>query len=360
MRLPIIGDDYSQVDEEKTIEMIRYAIDHGVNYVDTAYPYHMGNSERVVGRALSEGYRERVFLATKSPVWQVERYEDFERYLDEQLERLRTDYIDMYLMHTLNEVNWTKIKELRFWDFFEKAKSEGKIKFAGFSFHDKYPIFREIVDGYDGWDFCQIQLNYMDVNYQAGVKGLKYASSKGLAVVIMEPLKGGKLARLPSRALEILRKSGRDWSPVEWAFRWLANFPEVSTILSGMSSLDQVKENIEIVSCAMPGSLTEQDLKVLDEVRRTIESLAVINCTECGYCMPCPNGVNIPGNFRLYNETIVFEDLWWGRWVYGWFEAGKTSASFCIECGECLRRCPQKLDIPALLKKVHERLKSHA
>ncbi|HBF10332.1 aldo/keto reductase [Thermotoga neapolitana] len=355
MRLPVIGEDHSKIDEEKAIEMIRYAIDHGVNYVDTAYPYHGGNSEKVVGKALKDGYRERVFLATKSPVWQVEKHEDFYRYLDEQLEKLQTDHVDMYLMHALNRERWEKIKELRFFDFFEKVKAEGKIKFAGFSFHDRYPVFKEIVDGYD-WDFCQIQLNYMDENYQAGLRGLKYAASKGLAVVIMEPLKGGKLARLPERVMKILEKYGKDWSPVELSFRWLGHHPEVSTILSGMSTLEQVKQNVEIMSKITPNNLTEEDMKMIEEIKKTLESFAVINCTECGYCMPCPNGVDIPGNFRLYNETVMFEDWEGGRRTYRWFESQKSAASFCVECGECLSKCPQKLDIPNLLKRVHREL----
>ncbi|AIY87145.1 MULTISPECIES: aldo/keto reductase [unclassified Thermotoga] len=355
MRLPVIGEDHSNIDEEKAIEMIRYAIDHGVNYVDTAYPYHGGNSEKVVGKALKDGYREKVFLATKSPVWQVEKHEDFERILDEQLEKLQTDHVDMYLMHALNKERWEKIKNLRFSDFFEKAKAKGKIRFAGFSFHDSYPVFKEIVDGYD-WDFCQIQLNYMDVNYQAGLRGLKYAGSKGLAVVIMEPLKGGKLARLPEKVMEILRKYNKNWSPVELSFRWIGHHPEVSTILSGMSTLEQVKQNIDIMSKITPGNLTDEDMKMIEEIRKTLESFAVINCTQCGYCMPCPNGVDIPRNFRLYNETVMFEDWEGGRKTYKWLESQKSAASFCVECGECLSKCPQKLDIPNLLKKVHREL----
>ncbi|MBC7123004.1 MAG: aldo/keto reductase [Pseudothermotoga sp.] len=356
MRLPVLNNDESQIDEEHAIRMIRYAIDHGVNYVDTAYPYHRGMSEILVGKALKDGYREKVFLATKSPVWQVEKHEDFYKFLDEQLEKLQTDHIDMYLMHALSEGRWEKIKNLRFYDFVERAKAQGKIRFIGFSFHDKYPVFKRIIDEYDGWDFCQIQLNYMDVDYQAGLRGLKYAASKGLPVVIMEPLKGGKLARLPKKARKILDETGKNWSDVEWALRWLANFPEVNVILSGMSSFEQVKENIEIAQRLHPNNLTEEQLKVIEQVRKTLESYAVINCTECGYCMPCPNGVDIPGNFRVYNETIMFEDFEGGRGTYAWFESRKVSASFCTECGECLAKCPQKLDIPRLMKKIHAEL----
>ncbi|MBM7581928.1 putative aldo/keto reductase-like oxidoreductase [Caldicoprobacter guelmensis] len=356
MRLPILGENPSQIDEEKAIAMIRYAIEHGVNYVDTAYPYHMGNSEKIVGKALKDGYREKVLLATKSPVWQVEKHEDFDRYLDEQLEKLQTDHVDMYLMHALNKERWEKIKTLKFAEFFNRAKMQGKIRFAGFSFHDKYPAFKEIVDGYDGWEFCQIQLNYMDVNYQAGLRGLKYAASKGLAVVIMEPLKGGKLARLPQKAKDILHSNGKNWSEVEWSFRWLGNFPEVAVILSGMSTLEQVKKNVEIIKNVTPNNLSEVELKLIEEVKKTLESFAVINCTACGYCMPCPSGVDIPENFRLYNEAVMFGDWTGGRSTYRWFMGQKISASFCKECGECLGKCPQKLDIPSLLKKVNMEL----
>ena len=356
MRLPTLNNDDSQIDEDKAIEMIRYAIDHGVNYVDTAYPYHRGKSEILVGKALKDGYREKTFLATKSPVWQVEKHDDFYKFLDEQLEKLQTDHIDMYLMHALSKERWEKIKSLRFDKFFERAKAEGKLRFAGFSFHDKYPIFKKIIDEYDGWDFCQIQLNYMDINYQAGLRGLKYAASKGLPVVIMEPLKGGKLARLPDRAMSVLRKSGKNWSAVEWSLRWLANFQEVSVILSGMSTFEQVKENVEIAEQLVPNNLTEEELRLIDELRKTLESYAVINCTECGYCMPCPHGVDIPANFRLYNEAIMFENFEMAKGEYRWFSSQKISAAFCTECGECLSKCPQKLQIPTLMKRIHSEL----
>jgi len=353
MRMPVLNNDESQIDETKAIEMIRYAIDKGVNYVDTAYPYHRGSSEKVVGKALLNGYRNKVFLATKSPVWQVDKFEDFERFLDEQLEKLQADHIDMYLMHALNAERWEKIKALRFFEFFDRAKASGKIRLVGFSFHDKYPTFKKIIDEYSEWDFCQIQLNYMDINYQAGLRGLQYASSKGLAVVIMEPLKGGKLARLPDRAMKVLNRNGKNWSAVEWSFRWLANFPEVSVILSGMSTFEQVKENIEIAEQMTPNNLSKSDLQLIEELRNVLESYAVINCTECGYCMPCPSGVNIPGNFRLYNEAIMFEDIQMSKGEYAWFTTQKMSAAFCTECGQCLSKCPQKLQIPDLLKKVH-------
>lgn len=355
MRLPIIGKDESKIDEDKAIEMIRYAIDHGVNYVDTAYPYHHGNSEYLVGKALKDGYREKVKLATKNPVWLVEKHEDFERYLDEQLKKLDVDHVDMYLLHALIKDRWEKIKSLNVFKFLEDAVAKGKVKYVGFSFHDERPVFMDIVDSYN-WDFCQIQLNYRDVNYQAGVEGLKHAASKGLAVVIMEPLKGGKLARVPRKVQEIFNASGKNWSPVEWSFRWLANFPEVTTILSGMSTLEQVKENVEIMSRLEPNSLTDEEIKVIEQVQRAFDSLAVIDCTGCGYCMPCPNGVDIPRNFAIYNEAFMYEDLEGSRRVYNIFFPEENRANKCVQCGECEPKCPQGLPIIELLKRVDKEL----
>jgi len=356
MRLPILDNDESKIDEDKAIEMIRYAIDYGVNYVDTAYPYHQGNSEYLVGKALKNGYRERVKLATKNPVWLVEKYDDFERFLDEQLKKLDVDYVDMYLMHALNKDRWEKLKELNVFKFIDDMLAKGKIKYAGFSFHDEKPVFYEIVDSYN-WDFCQIQLNYRDVNYQAGVDGLKYAASKGLAVVIMEPLKGGKLARVPKRIKDIFDASGRNWTPVEWAFRWIANFSEVSTILSGMNTLEQVKENVEIMDRLLPNSLTEEELKIINQVQQTFDSLAVINCTACGYCMPCPNGVDIPRNFAIYNEAFMYDDWEGSKNAYNRFLPETQRAYQCVQCGECEPKCPQNLPIIELLKKVDRELR---
>jgi len=357
MRLPILDGDEAKIDEDRAIEMIRYAIDHGVNYVDTAYPYHKGSSEYLVGKALKDGYRERVFLATKSPVWLVESHDDFERFLDEQLQKLDTDRIDMYLLHALNKKRWEKVRNLNAFEFLEKAREEGKIRYIGFSFHDDFRAFREIIDSYD-WDFCQIQLNYMDEHYQAGVRGLKYAGSKNIAVIIMEPLKGGKLARPPERVKKIFEESGRDWSPVEWAFRWVGNFKEVSVILSGMSTLEQVMDNVRIMDRILPNSLTEEDLNTIRKVQNCYRDMMLINCTECGYCMPCANGVDIPGIFRLYNEAHIYNALEDAKRAYQWFQNDRKDASQCIECGDCEKVCPQRLKIRELLKKVDKELKA--
>lgn len=355
MRFPILDNDEAKIDENKAIEMIRYAINNGVNYVDTAYPYHKGNSEYIVGKALKDGYREKVFLATKSPVWLVEFHHDFDRFLNEQLRKLDTDHIDMYLLHALNKKRWKKVKDLKVFEFLEKAREKGKIRYVGFSFHDDFSTFCEIIDYYN-WDFCQIQLNYMDEYYQAGIRGLKYAGSKNVAVVVMEPLKGGKLARPPKEVKKLFEESGKDWSPVEWAFRWIGNFEEVSVILSGMSSLEQVIDNIRIMDKILPNSLNEEDLNVIKKVQAFYKNMALINCTECGYCMPCSSGVDIPGIFRLYNEGHIYGTLEESKRIYQWFQSDRKDASQCTECGDCEKVCPQKLKIRELLKMVDREL----
>ena len=303
MRLPIINGDTTKIDEEKATEMIRHAIDEGVNYIDTAYPYHgtgMGNggeSEPFVGRALKNGYREKVNLATKLPSWLIKTREDMDKYLNEQLKRLQTDRIDFYLVHALNKDAWENLKKLGISEFLDSAIKDGRIRYAGFSFHDKLDVFKEIVDYYD-WSFCQIQYNYLDEDFQAGTEGLQYAANKGLGVVIMEPLRGGKIVRnLPEAVMNTFDKAEDKKSPAEWALRWVWNHPEVSVVLSGMSTMDNVTENLKTASVAAPNSLTEKELEILNEVKKVFNDRIKVNCTACEYCMPCPVGVNIPKNF---------------------------------------------------------------
>ncbi|ACL69507.1 aldo/keto reductase [Halothermothrix orenii] len=351
MRLPTVNNDSSKIDENKAIEMIRYAIDNGVNYIDTAWPYHKGNSEIVVGKALKNGYRDKVKLATKLPSWLIKKEEDMDFYLDKQLKKLQVDYIDFYLLHALNRKHWENYKKLNVFKWIEKVISLGKIKYIGFSFHDDYNLFKEIVDAYD-WTFCQIQYNYLDTDFQAGKKGLKYASKKGLAIVIMEPLRGGQLAgKQPTPVHEIWNTSQIDRTPVDWALQWLWNQPEVSVVLSGMSTLEQVKENITSADKSGINALSKAELNTINQIKKAYEELSPIMCTGCNYCIPCPQNVNIPGNFSLYNNAHIYNDFENQKKVYNkWDESAK--AGNCVGCGQCEKACPQNLPIIKLLKKV--------
>jgi predicted aldo/keto reductase-like oxidoreductase len=268
MRLPVIDDNPGKIDEPEATRMLRYAIDHGVNYVDTAYPYHEETSETFLGRALQDGYRQRIKLATKLPSWLVKVAEDCDRYLNEQLERLQTETIDFYLLHGLNEERWPKLRDLNVLEWAEKAMADGRIRYLGFSFHDRYDVFQEIVDASDQWTFCQIQYNYMDEEHQAGTRGLKYAADKGLAVVVMEPIRGGQLARNPPQAIaELWDTAAPRRTPADWALQWVWNHPEVSVVLSGMSTMEQVKQNVASASQSGPGTLTADELALIARVR---------------------------------------------------------------------------------------------
>jgi len=356
MRLPIIDNDPSQIDEAEATRMIRYAIDHGVNYVDTAYPYHRQNSELFLGRALQDGYRERIKLATKMPCWKIETAADFDRYLDEQLEKLQTTFVDFYLLHSLDASTWSKVRDLDVLGWAESAIADGRIGHLGFSFHDKYEVFQEIVDASDLWTFCQIQYNYMDVDNQAGTKGLKYAAARGLAVVIMEPLRGGMLTlKVPPSVQAIWDSASRQRTPAQWALDWLWSQPEVSLVLSGMSTMEQVIENVESAGRSGIGTLTGEDLYLVDRVRETYRELCAIPCTACEYCLPCPSGVHIPEVFEIYNDMLMYGDEPRARMFYSWLDE-KARADLCTECGECLTKCPQHIEIPDWLKRVHEAL----
>lgn len=365
MRLPVRKNEQGkeEINEEEAIKMIRYAVDNGVRYIDTAYPYHGGQSEIVVGKALRDGYRERVKLATKSPVWLVNSNEEFDKYLDEQLKKLQTDHIDFYLLHALDKERWEKLKRLDVFSFLDRAKKSGKIRYAGFSFHDELPVFKEIIDSYD-WNMCQIQLNILDEFAQAGAAGLKYAGSKGIPVVIMEPLRGGKLGHnIPEEVKEIYRSynpgpgaEGHDRSPVEWAFRWLYNFPEVALILSGVSSMEQLKDNIRIFQSAPSNCMTPEELEITKRVREFYESRTKVGCTGCGYCMPCPAGVSIPDVFSLYNNASIFDAYdEFSNHYKNLSKSGKDAAN-CKECGRCQTLCPQGIEIIQKLKEAHSAL----
>ncbi|MBL7202337.1 MAG: aldo/keto reductase [Anaerolineae bacterium] len=353
MRLPTLGGDRSLIDEVEATRMLHYAIDHGVNYLDTAYPYHGGNSERFVGRALQGGYREKVMLATKLPVRMVERTEDFDRFLDEQLEKLQTDHIDFYLFHGLRAPRWETVCTLGLLDRAERALADGKIRHLGFSFHDTFEMFKQIIDAYEGWTMCQIQYNYMNEKDQAGTSGLEYAASKGLAVVVMEPLLGGKLVDPPPSIQELWDEAKVRRSPAAWAFHWLWNKPQVSVALSGMSAMEQVVENVASASVSGVGSLTEEELDLVARVRSKYAEICPIPCTRCGYCMPCPNGVDIPGNFALLNNAAMYNSYGDARRRYGRMPEG-SRASACIQCRECEELCPQDILISEWMPVVHQ------
>ncbi|MBN1642561.1 MAG: aldo/keto reductase [Anaerolineae bacterium] len=343
MRLPTVGGDRSNVDEAEAVRMLRYAIDRGVNYLDTAYPYHGGNSERVVGKALKDGYRDKVKLATKLPVRMVEQTSDFDRFLDEQLSRLQTDHVDFYLFHGLRTPRWETVQRLDLLSQADRALADGRVCYMGFSFHDDYQTFCEIIDGYDRWTMCQIQYNYMNETYQARTAGLRYAAAKGLATVVMEPLLGGKLANPPQPVQEIWNRSPSARSAVGWALHWLWNKPEVSVVLSGMSTFDQVVENVASADASGVGALSAQELALVEEARAKYEALCPIPCTQCAYCMPCPNGVEIPRNFSTFNNGTMYNAFGEARHRYSRMPEDQR-ASACIACRECEELCPQ--DIP--------------
>jgi predicted aldo/keto reductase-like oxidoreductase len=356
MRLPTKED--GKIDEDHATKMLRYAIDHGVNYVDTAYPYHGGESEPFVGRALSGGYREKVHIATKLPSWLITSRKDMDKYLDEQLVRLKTDHIDFYLVHGLNTGFWENLSGLGITDFLNDAIADGRIRHAGFSFHDNVALFKKIVDAYD-WTFAQIQYNFMDDHYQAGTEGLRYAAKKGLGIVVMEPVRGGLLARDLKGVREIWQKANTQQPPAAWALRWVWNHPEVTVVLSGMSAMEQVRQNVALADAGQAGSLTKAELTLYAKVKKELEKRVAIPCTGCKYCVPCPHGVAIPECFEEFNRGHIYDAKEQATQHYmmicgGFFDNQPHFASVCEECGECEEKCPQSLPIRENLKKVAE------
>lgn len=346
MRLPVIDGDGDKIDEAKAIEIIRNGIDNGINYLDTAFGYHGGNSERLVGKALKDGYREKAYLATKLPLWSVNCEDDVYKIFNEQLQKLDTDYVDFYLLHAVNNESWeTKVLEFDILPKLEKLKEQGKIKHLGFSFHDDLHIFKKIIDSYDGFEFCQIQLNYIDVDYQAGLEGLEYAASKGLGVIVMEPLLGGKLAQLNEKVADVLPK---EKTAVEWALDFIWNRPEVSMLLSGMGTMQMVEDNISYADKAEAGMLSEKELSVLDDAKKAFDEMNLVPCTGCEYCMPCPAGVQIPKVFSAFNNITVGGR----RLVKEIFPDIETNASLCQKCGKCEEACPQHIKISEMLRTV--------
>lgn len=348
MRLPTQD---GAIDEPEAIRIIRYAIEHGVNYFDSAYGYHGGQSEVVLGKALQDGYRQRVKLVTKLPTWQVTEPADFDRLLNEQLTKLGVETLDVYLLHSLNKNSWIKMRDMGIIDWAEAAMAGGRFKAFGFSFHDNTEAFKYIVDDYAGWAMAQIQHNYIDVENQAGTEGLLYGASKGLAMVIMEPILGGRLANPPESVQALWDSASVRRSPVDWALQWLWNQPEVTVALSGMSDMEQVQQNIASAGRSGVGSLSEEELALVVRARETYEQLCPIPCTDCKYCMPCPNGVNIPRNFSAYNGAVMYNQAENARRGYQRIPED-ARASACIQCRECEPLCPQSIPISEWMPEV--------
>jgi len=359
MRLPLKD---GKIDESRAIDQIRYAIDQGVNYVDTAWPYHGGESEILLGKALADGYRNRVKLATKLPSWMIKSREDMDRYLAAQLKKLGTDRVDYYLLHALNGASWDNLEPLGVLEFLDQAKKEGRIVNPGFSFHGLAEDFTRIVDAYP-WVCCQIQYNYLDEEYQAGTKGLQYAAAKGLGVIVMEPLRGGNLGvSTPPAVMAIWNEAKVRRTPAEWALRWIWNRPEVTVILSGMNEEAHIKENLSIANTARANTLTKEELDLVERAGRTYRELMHVGCTGCGYCMPCPSEVMIPICFEEYNRMYLFGAGEEVKSRYAVRMSGELAdgrpgyASQCVACGECLDKCPQHILIPDMLAHVAEEM----
>lgn len=348
------------IDIDKAEKEVMAAIGAGVNYLDTAYVYP-GN-EVAVGEILHRNHcREEIYLATKLPHYLIKSIEGVEKMFQEELKRLKTDYIDYYLMHMLTDIpTWDRLKQMGMTEWIEKKLASGQIRNIGFSYHGNSDMFIQLVDAYD-WDFCQIQYNYMDEHSQAGVEGLKYAHEKGLPVIIMEPLRGGRLVNLlPESAKELFRKDEKHRTPAELALKWLYNQPEVTCVLSGMNSMEMVEQNVKTAAESPVGCMTEDDFALVEQVKREIAKNVKVGCTGCGYCMPCPKGVDIPGTFRCYN-AMYSERKSSGRREYlqcTAFRRDTSSASQCIGCGKCESHCPQHIEIRKELKNAARELEN--
>jgi uncharacterized protein len=364
MRLPLVSNGGQKIDEKETEKMILYAIEHGINYFDTAYLYHEGQSEAVLGSILKRNQcRDKVAIATKMPGWLTYFYEDFDRYLNEQLARLQTDHIDFYLLHSLFSIRWDRLHDLKVLDWAEKAQRDGRIGEFGFSFHDGFDVFKKIIDAYDKWAFCLIQYNYLNESVQAGRKGLDYAIDRDISVVVMEPLLGGLLANPPQGIRELFRQNSVD--PVDFAFRWIWDQHGVASTLSGMSSLEMLKKNIALAENYQPGVVVDHEF--LKRVQDEFMAYHKIPCTKCAYCMPCPHDVDIPRMFELYNQSLIksagdrhnrfqfirehFFNM--SKTHYNYHTPVSHRASSCVRCGACEEKCPQHIKISEHMPEIH-------
>ncbi|MCQ2516977.1 MAG: aldo/keto reductase [Saccharofermentans sp.] len=338
-----------KIDEERATKMLDDAYKAGINYFDTAYPYHGGESEPFVGKVLDKYPRESYFLATKLPCWEIKTLDDAKAMFQKQLDRLHKDYVDFFLLHSLFKDRWELMRDLGVVEYLEEEKAKGRIKFLGFSFHDDYEVFEDIVN-YKDWDFCQIQLNYMDTLYQAGMKGYDLATKHNIPLMIMEPIKGGLLANLPEEVDGIFKAVKPDYSTASWALRWVASLPNVKVVLSGMSTEDQLADNLKTFSDFE--LMTDEELAAVDKVASELQKRVFNGCTGCKYCMPCPAGVNIPGNFSLWNRFGIYQDKGDANWHWNNDINESEKAINCVSCGMCEPQCPQKISIREDLLRV--------
>lgn len=362
MRLPTDGKN-GHIDRKRATPLLDFALDSGVNYIDTAYSYHGvdiregGDSEIFLGEYLNEHNRDEIYLSTKLPSWLIEKKEDMERLLNLQLERLQTDYIDFYLIHSVKERNWSQLEEHGILDFLDTAVADGRIRYTGFSTHDGTELFKDVVDSYN-WDMCLIQYNYLDENVQAGIEGLKYASDRNMGIAIMEPLKGGVLGKYtPPEVSQIWENAPIKRTPAEWAFRYLWNHPEISTVLSGMNDMKHLVENLFTAEEGLPDSLSPEEIRIMDEVKEAYQDKIEVECSACGYCMPCPNGVNIPECLNYLNQAAMLNDA---SNIYGQYHFmlnDEEKADNCIGCGVCEELCTQKLPIRDKMKLTKEKFR---
>lgn len=358
MRFPTINNQANKIDEKEASSMLKYGIDNGINIIDTAYSYHTldfnepGESEPFIGKFLSTGYREKVLISTKLPSWIVEKKGDMEKFLDQQLERLQTDSIDIYLLHSLKKDYWENLTNLDVFEFMDTILGDGRVKHIGFSFHDELDLFLEILDSYD-WEVVLTQMNYLDEGYQSGINGVQYLSSINMGNMIMEPLRGGRLVEnIPREIQSIWDTAPTKRSPLQWAFQYLWDMEGISTVFSGMSSIEQVKENVAIADIGYPNTLNQEDKNLIKEVARTYRQRKDIDCTQCNYCMPCPEKVAIPTCFKEYDIAKMLDNPEASSMQYFSLLDEENYASSCTECGDCVPMCPQMINIPEELKKV--------
>lgn len=339
MRFPTVD---NKIDEEKAEAMIDRAYAAGVNYFDTAYPYHDGASEPFVGRVLNKYPRDSYYLATKLPLWKIKTLDDAKQLFEEQLRRVDKDYIDFYLFHSFGRDSFENMKKLGVIEYLESEKAAGRIRFLGFSFHDSFEVFKDILE-YRKWDFCQIQLNYMDVDVQAGMAGYALAESLGVPMIIMEPVKGGSLANIPEDSLKFFHKLDSNASPASWALRFVGSLSNVKVVLSGMSDPSQLEDNLATFSDFKP--LTEEEQEAVENTAEFIRKRVFNGCTGCRYCMPCPAGIDIPYNFSIWNQFGMYQNEGHTKWVWNNQIDDSKKAKNCLSCGQCEAACPQKLNI---------------